>query len=211
MRPPRGRRLNPGGPRHRPLPPVPRRQPPQGPAAGRADAAAHPRGVRRPGALPRPRQAAAAHAPGRPAQLADLLRPARHRQDRPGPRHRPPHPGRVSCRSTPSPSGIKEVRDVLEEARAELEDTGRRTILFVDETAPLQQRPAGRAAAGRRGGPRHPDRGDDAEPVLRHQLAAAEPQPDLHLRAADARADQDAAASVPWPTASAAWANTTSA
>jgi len=30
-------------------------------------------------------------------------------------------------------SGTKEVRAVLEEARAELEDTGRRTILFVDE------------------------------------------------------------------------------
>ncbi len=30
-------------------------------------------------------------------------------------------------------SGIKEVRAVLEEARAELEDSGRRTILFVDE------------------------------------------------------------------------------
>ncbi len=30
-------------------------------------------------------------------------------------------------------SGTKEVRTVLEEARAELEDTGRRTILFVDE------------------------------------------------------------------------------
>jgi putative ATPase len=30
-------------------------------------------------------------------------------------------------------SGTKEVREVLDEARAELEDTGRRTILFVDE------------------------------------------------------------------------------
>src|SRR6187402_1261177 len=30
-------------------------------------------------------------------------------------------------------SGIKEVRDLLQEARTELEQTGRRTILFVDE------------------------------------------------------------------------------
>src|SRR5439155_19377160 len=30
-------------------------------------------------------------------------------------------------------AGIKEVRDLLKEARDELEDTGRRTILFVDE------------------------------------------------------------------------------
>src|SRR6266481_4747673 len=29
--------------------------------------------------------------------------------------------------------GIKEVRELLQEARTELEDTGRRTILFVDE------------------------------------------------------------------------------
>src|SRR4029077_5770217 len=30
-------------------------------------------------------------------------------------------------------AGIKEVRDLLQEARAELEETGQRTILFVDE------------------------------------------------------------------------------
>lgn len=30
-------------------------------------------------------------------------------------------------------AGIKEVREILEEARAELADSGRRTILFVDE------------------------------------------------------------------------------
>src|SRR6516162_3537577 len=30
-------------------------------------------------------------------------------------------------------AGVKEVRDLLQEARAELEQTGRRTILFVDE------------------------------------------------------------------------------
>src|SRR5713226_3622211 len=30
-------------------------------------------------------------------------------------------------------AGIKEVRELLQEARSELEDTGRRTILFVDE------------------------------------------------------------------------------
>ena len=38
---------------------------------------------------------------------------------------------------------------------------------------PLQQGPAGRAAAGGRGGPGHADRGDDGEPVLRGQLRAA--------------------------------------
>ena len=38
---------------------------------------------------------------------------------------------------------------------------------------PLQQGPAGRAAARGRGGPRHADRGDDREPLLRGQLRAA--------------------------------------
>ena len=38
---------------------------------------------------------------------------------------------------------------------------------------PLQQGPAGRAAARGRGGARDPDRGDDREPLLRGQLRAA--------------------------------------
>ena len=38
---------------------------------------------------------------------------------------------------------------------------------------PLQQGPAGRAAARGRGGPGHADRGDDGEPLLRGQLRAA--------------------------------------
>ena len=50
---------------------------------------------------------------------------------------------------------------------------------------PLQQGPAGRAAARGRGGPGDADRGDDREPVLRGQLGAALAQPDL--RAARAR------------------------
>ena len=72
--------------------------------------------------------------------------------------------------------------------------------------APLQPRPAGRAAAGRRGGPRHPDRRDDAEPVLRRQFAAAEPQPDLHVRAAERASRSRRCCGGRWPTRSAAWA-----
>ena len=44
--------------------------------------------------------------------------------------------GHTHCRFRPlnaTASGTKEVRELLEEARKELEDTGRRTILFVDE------------------------------------------------------------------------------
>src|ERR1043165_9849531 len=36
-------------------------------------------------------------------------------------------------RATRGGAGVKEIREILEEARAELADTGRRTILFVDE------------------------------------------------------------------------------
>jgi len=77
-------------------------------------------------------------------------------------------------------AGIKDVRDLLKEARDELEAGGRRTILFVDELHRFNRAqqdvllPTSRRA-------RHPHRRHDAEPVLRHQLAAAEPQPDLHL------------------------------
>ena len=51
---------------------------------------------------------------------------------------------------------------------------------------PLQQGPAGRAAAGRRGGPRHADRRDDREPRLRGQRRAA--LAPARVRAAGARA-----------------------
>ena len=51
--------------------------------------------------------------------------------------------------------------------------TAERDGLLPRRDPPLQQGPAGRAAAGGRGGPRHADRGDDREPVLRGQLGAA--------------------------------------
>ena len=156
-----------------------------------------PRRVRRPGALPRPRQAAAPAAAGRPARLGDLLRPARHAARRRWPTSSPTTRAAASARSTPSPPASRRSAKLLDEARRELEDDGPAHDPVRRRAAPLQPRPAGRAAARRRGRPRHPDRRDDAEPVLRHQLAAAEPQPDLHVRAADARADQDAAAAGP--------------
>ena len=47
---------------------------------------------------------------------------------------------------------------------------------------PVQQGPAGRAAAGGRGGPGDADRGDDREPLLRGQLGAALARADLRAR-----------------------------
>ena len=51
---------------------------------------------------------------------------------------------------------------------------------------PLQQGPAGRAAAGGRGRAPDPDRGDDREPLLRGQLGAALAGPGLRAAAAGA-------------------------
>jgi hypothetical protein len=71
-------------------------------------------------------------------------------------------------------AGRAEVRGVIDRAthRRQAHGEPRRD-------PPLQQGAAGRAAAGRRGGPRHADRRDDREPVLRGQLGAAEPHAGL--------------------------------
>ena len=72
--------------------------------------------------------------------------------------------------------------------------TGERDDLLPRRDPPLQQGPAGRAAAGRRGGPRHADRGDDGEPVLRGQLGAAVAHAGLRAEGADRRGRRGAAA-----------------
>ena len=84
-------------------------------------------------------------------------------------------------------AGIKEMREFLQEAAHELEETGQRTILFVDELHHFNRDAAGHPPAGCGGRPHHPAGHDDAESVLRRQLAALEPQSDFQLRAADAR------------------------
>ena len=69
---------------------------------------------------------------------------------------------------------------------------------------PLQQGPAGRPAAGGRGGAADADRGDHREPLLRGQLGAALALPDLRAAPAGARAGRGAAAARAEPTPSAA-------
>ena len=70
-------------------------------------------------------------------------------------------------------AGRAEVRKVLERAAHRRKSTRRADDLLPRRDPPLQQGPAGHAAAGRRGGPRDAHRGDDREPVLRGQRRAA--------------------------------------
>ena len=142
-------------------------------AAGRAPAAAHARRGRRPGAPARPRARRCARAieQGRPhsmilygppgsgkTTLARIVAAAAARRaSRSSAPSRPGAPRCARCSSAP------------QHRRA----AGRADGLLPRRDPPLQQGPAGRAAAGRRGGPRHAHRGDDREPLLRGQLGAA--------------------------------------
>ena len=69
-------------------------------------------------------------------------------------------------------AGRAEVRAVLERAQHR-RAAGRADGLLPRRDPPLQQGPAGRAAARGRGGPGHAHRRDDGEPLLRGQLGAA--------------------------------------
>ena len=74
------------------------------------------RRIRRPAAFPRPRQAPAADARSRPAQLGHFLRPAGHGKNVAGAGHRHAHPPRLRALNAAA-SGVKELRAVLDEAR----------------------------------------------------------------------------------------------
>ena len=82
-------------------------------------------------------------------------------------------------------AGRAEVRGVIDRAAHRRRRARRADGLLPRRDPPLQQGPAGRAAARRRGGPRHAHRGDDREPVLRGQLGAAEPHAGLRAARAD--------------------------
>ena len=69
---------------------------------------------------------------------------------------------------------------------------------------PLQQGPAGRAAAGGRGRAGDADRRDDREPVLRGQLGADLAQPRVRARRACARATCASCSTARWRATSAA-------
>ena len=107
----------------------------------------------------------------RAAAFADPLGRAGHGQDDPGPAARRPVGARfVAALGGPlgrqgAPRGDRRGR----EARA----GGAADGPLHRRDPPLQQGPAGRPAAGRRGRDRHPDRRDDREPLVRGQRRAA--------------------------------------
>ena len=142
---------------------------------------------RRPGApAGRGLGAARRHRAG-PAALDDPLRAAGLGQDDAGPdrgRGGPRRAGGAAARSRP---GRAEVRNVLERAQHR-RAAGRADGVLPRRDPPLQQGPAGRAAARGRGGPRHAHRRHDGEPLLRGQLGAALALPDL--RAAPAAGER---------------------
>ena len=85
-------------------------------------------------------------------------------------------------------AGKAEIKAVIERARERRAGSGRRDGPLPRRDPPLQQGPAGRAAAGGRGGAADPDRGDHREPLLRGQLGAALALPGLRAAPARARA-----------------------
>ena len=115
-------------------------------------------------AAPRDRRGAAA--------LDDPLRAAGHRQDDARAARRGAAHAAFEELSAVE-AGRAEVRKVIERAAHRRKATRRADDLLPRRDPPLQQGPAGHAAAGRRGGPRDAHRGDDREPVLRGQLRAA--------------------------------------
>ena len=155
-------------------------------AAGGADAPARPRRAARPGApARRGLDAARRDRVGRAAQR-DLLRPARvsgkttlariaaaaragRLRGGVGGQRRPCRGPRRDRARRGAPPGVGPADDLLPR-----------------RDPPLQQGPAGRAAAGGRGGAADADRGDDREPLLRGQLGAALALPDLRAPAARA-------------------------
>ena len=113
-----------------------------------------------------------------PPALDDPVRAARGREDDAGADH-----GRRRDAAFEELSAVEagraEVRAVIERAAAPPPDWRRADDLLPRRDPPLQQGPAGRAAAGGRGGPRDADRRDDREPVVRGQRRAALAMPGL--------------------------------
>ena len=170
-----------GRPTRSPLPATAR-----APAARRADASADARRVRRPGApRRRARSAPPEHRP-RPPLLAPAVGSARDRQDEPraaarGRGRRPFHDAcRRSCRASSRSGRHRRGAGTADPARHPDDPVPRRD-------PPLQQGPAGRAAAARRGRHGHAHRRDDREPVLRGELGAAVADARLAARGPDRR------------------------
>ena len=86
-------------------------------------------------------------------------------------------------------AGRAEVRAVIERAAHRRRRTRRAHVLFLDEIHRFNKAQQDVAAAGGRGGPRHADRRDDGEPLLRGQRGAALAHAGLRAARADAPHD----------------------
>ena len=105
-----------------------------------------------------------------------------------------------SSSSPRSPPGVRDVRQVMEEARVEPRPLRRLDGAVPRRDPPLHQGPAGRAAARRRERLGHPGRGDDREPVVLGHLAAAVALAAAHARAAHRRRRRHARSTARSPT-----------
>ena len=172
-------------------------------AAGGADAAADARRDGRAGAHRGRGVGAAGGDRMRAAAQRDPLRAARERgrrRWRGSRRGWPTGPSRRSRRSTP---GKAEIRAVIERARERRRASGPADDPLPRRDPPLQQGPAGRAAAGGRGGAADPDRGDHREPLLRGQLGAALAQPGLRAARRSSPSRWRSCCAARWPIPSA--------
>ena len=155
-------------------------------AARRPAPAADDRRRRRSGPPARSGQAVAPTGGDRHDVVGPALGSAGHRQDDAGPRRRR-HDGE-GVRAAVGGHGGRQGRPRGDRARP---PTSRRARSRHDPVPrrdpPLQQGAAGRLAAGRRGRHADADRGDDGEPVLRGQPAAAQPLDAVPPRAARPR------------------------
>ncbi len=86
-------------------------------------------------------------------------------------------------------AGVKEIREAVAEAQERAQAPRPAHDPVRRRGAPLQQGPAGRAAALGRERHRHPRRRHHREPLLRGQQGAGQPQPHLPAPAADRRSD----------------------
>ena len=84
-------------------------------------------------------------------------------------------------------AGVKDVREVIERARHRLGEHGQGTILFLDEIHRFSKAQQDALLPAVEDGTLTLDRGDDREPVLRGQPAAAQPVDAVPPRAARSR------------------------
>ena len=123
----------------------------------------------------------------RPPRVAPAVGAARHRQDEPRPPARRARSAPISRRCRRSCRASSRSARTIAEAQERLALHGTRTRPVPRRDPSLQQGPAGRPAAPRRGRHGHAHRRDDREPLLRGQLGAPVADARLAARGPDRR------------------------